>query len=87
MNKVLSGKSGDVVYNIGAGERLTTGFPVPQGKNLPPHIVFIVTPTSQIYSQIENILFTQRIETFSLLAITTASAIILIIFLINGAVT
>jgi signal transduction histidine kinase len=84
MNEVLSGKSGDVVYNIGAGERLTTGFPVSiQGENPPPYIVFIVTPTSQIYSQIENILFTQRIETFSLLAITTAAAIILIIFLIK----
>jgi signal transduction histidine kinase len=40
-----------------------------------------VTPTSQIYSQIENFLIAQRIETFSLLAITTAAAIILIIFL------
>jgi signal transduction histidine kinase len=84
MNEVLSGKSGDVVYNIGAGERLTTGFPVSiQGEDPPPYVVFIVTPTSQIYSQIENILFTQRIETFSLLAITTAAAIILIIFLIK----
>jgi signal transduction histidine kinase len=84
MNEVLSGKSGDVVYNIGAGERLTTGFPVTiQGENPPPYVVFIVTPTSQIYSQIENILFTQRIETFSLLAITTAAAIILIVFLIK----
>jgi hypothetical protein len=42
-----------------------------------------VTPTSQIYSQFENNLFTQRIETFSLLAISTAAAIILIIFLIK----
>ncbi len=84
MNEVLSGKSGDVVYNIGAGERLTTGFPVAiQGESQPPYVVFIVTPTSQIYSQIENILFTQRIETFSLLAITTVAAIILIIFLIK----
>jgi signal transduction histidine kinase len=84
MHEVLSGKSGDVVYNIGAGERLTTGFPISiQGQVPPPYVVFIVTPTSQIYSQIEDILFTQRIETFSLLAITTAAAIILIIFLIK----
>jgi signal transduction histidine kinase len=45
--------------------------------------VFIVTPTSQIYSQIEDVLFTQRIETFLLFAITTAAAIILTIFLIK----
>jgi hypothetical protein len=28
MKKVLSGESGDVVYTIGLGERLTTGFPI-----------------------------------------------------------
>ena len=87
MNKVLSGESGDVVYTIGLGERLTTGFPVSIAEDnqtgKPPYVVFIVTPTSQIYLQFENILFTQRIETFSLLAITTAAAIILIIFLIK----
>jgi signal transduction histidine kinase len=87
MKKVLSGESGDVVYTIGLGERLTTGFPIsiPQVNNTgtPQYVVFIVTPTSQIYTQIEGILFTQRIETFSLLAITTAAAIVLIIFLIK----
>ena len=79
IHEVLSGKSGDVVYNIGAGERLTTGFPISiQGEVSPPYAEFIVTPTSQIYSHIEDIQSTQRIETFSLLAITTAAAIILI---------
>jgi signal transduction histidine kinase len=89
VERVLSGESGDVVYSIGLGERLTTGFPITiHGENQtgkstapPPYVVFIVTPTSQIYSQFENILFTQRIETFSLLAISTAAAIILIVFL------
>jgi signal transduction histidine kinase len=94
MQEVLAGKSGDVVYTIGLGERLTTGFPISissdgdddDGANatgIPQYVIFIVTPTSQIYSQFENILFTQRIETFSLLAISTAGAIILIIFLIR----
>jgi signal transduction histidine kinase len=84
MKSVLSGHPGYVVYNIGPGERLTTGYPISiSGEESPPYIVFIVTPTSQIYSQIEDILFSQRIETFSLLAITTAAAIILIIFLIK----
>jgi signal transduction histidine kinase len=88
MKKVLSGESGDVVYSIGLGERLTTGFPISisgEGNitGIPPYVLFIVTPTSQIYSQIEGILFTQRIETFSLLAISTAAAVILIVFLIR----
>jgi signal transduction histidine kinase len=91
MERVLSGKSGDVVYSIGLGERLTTGFPITireenqtgMSTAPPPYVVFIVTPTSQIYSQFESILFSQRIETFSLLAISTAAAIILIVFLIK----
>lgn len=93
MKKILSGESGDVVYSIGLGERLTTGFPIiireenQTGMSAapppPPYVVFIVTPTSQIYSEFENILFTQRIETFALLAISTAAAIILIMFLIK----
>jgi signal transduction histidine kinase len=84
MKSVLSGHPGYVVYNIGLGERLTTGYPISiSGEESPPYIVFIVTPTSQIYSQIEDILFSQRIETFSLLAITTVAAIILVIFLIK----
>lgn len=88
MKKVLSGKSGDVVYTIGLGERLTTGFPISvRGgssiASVPPYVIFIVTPTSEIYSQVEGILFSQRIETFSLLAISTAAAIVLIIFLIR----
>jgi signal transduction histidine kinase len=93
MKKVLLGESGDVVYTIGLGERLTTGFPISissdgdddegNATGIPQYVIFIVTPTSQIYSQFENILFTQRIETFSLLAISTAAAVILIVFLIK----
>jgi signal transduction histidine kinase len=82
VKNVLSGKSGYAVYTIGMGERLTTGYPISiYGEENPTYVVFTVTPTSQIYSQIENFLIAQRIETFSLLAITTAAAIILIIFL------
>ena len=83
VKNVLSGKSGYAVYTIGMGERLTTGYPISiygEEEN-PTYVIFTVTPTSQIYSQIENFLIAQRIETFSLLAITTAAAIVLIIFL------
>lgn len=88
MKRVLSGEPGDVLYTIGLGERLTTGFPVSVSDagnmtGTSPYFVFIVTPTLQIYSQIENILFSQRVETFSLLAISTAAAVILIVFLIR----
>ncbi len=86
MKSVLAGKSGDVVYTIDLGERLTTGYPIfanGGGEALPAYVVFIVTPTSQIYSKIEDTLVVQRVETFTLLAITTAAAIILITFLLK----
>ncbi len=87
MRNVIAGKPGSAVYTIsGLGERLTTGYPIfltDTPEVAPTYEVFIVTPTSQIYSQIERLLFTERIETISLLAITTASIMILILFLIR----
>ena len=52
-----------------------------QGK--PIYFVSAVTPTSVIYSQINDVILTQRIETFSLLAGTTAAIVVFIIFLIG----
>jgi signal transduction histidine kinase len=56
-----------------------------QGK--PTYFVSAVTPTSAIYSQINNVIFTERIEMFSLLAGTTAAIVVLIIFLIRWSST
>jgi signal transduction histidine kinase len=52
-----------------------------QGK--PTYFVSAVTPTSVIYSQINTVILTQKIETFSLLAGTTAAIVVFIIFLIG----
>ena len=80
--QLLRGQPGYSVYDFGIGERLNTGYPViVQGK--PTYFVSAVTPTSAIYSQINGVILTQRIETFSLLAGTTAAIIVLIIFLIK----
>jgi signal transduction histidine kinase len=79
---LLEGRPGHAVYDFGIGERLNTGYPIlVQGK--PTYFVSAVTPTSAIYSQIDNVIFTERIEMFSLLAGTTAAVIVLIIFLIK----
>lgn len=83
---VSVGNPGFVVYSINnLGERLTTGFPIfiADEDEIPKYMVFIITPTSQIFNQIENLLFIQRIETFSLLFITAGSVIVLILFLIK----
>jgi signal transduction histidine kinase len=80
--KLLERIPGNAVYDFGIGERLNTGYPIfVQGK--PTYFVSAVTPTSAIYSQINNVISTERIEMFSLLAGTTAAIVILIIFLIK----
>jgi signal transduction histidine kinase len=77
---LLAGNSGYAVYNYGRGERLTTGYPVlVEGK--PTYFVQVITPTATIYSQINDVLFTERISMFSLLAGTTAAVAVLILFL------
>jgi signal transduction histidine kinase len=80
--QLLDGIPGNAVYDFGIGERLNTGYPIfVQGK--PTYFVSAVTPTSVIYSQINNVILTERIEMFSLLAGTTAAIVVLIIFLIK----
>jgi signal transduction histidine kinase len=81
-SQLLRGHPGYAVYDFGIGERLNTGYPIlVQGK--PTYFVSAVTPTSAIYSQINGVIFTERIEMFSLLAGTTAAIVVLIIFLIK----
>ena len=81
-HQVFSGRAGYAVYDFGSGERLNTGYPVfLSGK--PSYFVFVVTPTDTIYSHIDQVLFSQRIETFSLLAGATVAIVVLIVFLIK----
>jgi hypothetical protein len=79
---LLDGNSGSGVYDYGRGERLNTYYPIfLNGK--PTYFVQGVTPTASIYSKVNEVLSTQRLETFSLLAGTTAAIIVLIIFLMK----
>ena len=79
---VLSDKQDFDIYEFKNGERLTTGYPIfVAGK--PIYFVFLITPTSTIYSQINDVISAQRIHTFSLLAGITTAVVILIVFLIK----
>ena len=81
-HQVFSGKPGYAVYDFVSGERLNIGYPIfLSGK--PTYFVFVITPTATIYSHVDEVLFTQRIETFSLLAGITIAVAVLIIFLIK----
>ena len=79
---VLSGKQDFNIYEFKNGERLNTGNPIfVAGK--PMYFVFVITPTSTIYSQINDVISVQRLQTFSLLAGITTAVVILIVFLIK----
>ncbi|MBV9177296.1 MAG: sensor histidine kinase [Nitrososphaeraceae archaeon] len=82
VRQVMSGKSDFAVYSFENGERLNTGFPIfLNGK--PTYFVFVITPTSAIYSQIDKIISTERLEMFSLIVGTTVAIVILVVFLIR----
>jgi signal transduction histidine kinase len=79
---VMSGKPYFGTYEFKNGERLNTGYPIFAGLK-PEYFIFIITPTSTIFSQINDVISTQRIEIFSLLAGITTAVVVLIIFLIK----
>jgi signal transduction histidine kinase len=82
VRNLLAGKPGYAIYNYGEGESLSAGYPIyVNGKA--PYFIRIVAPTAEIYSRINDVLFTERVKMFSLIAGTTAAVAILIVFLIK----
>lgn len=82
ISTVMSGRSDSAVYEFNAGERLNTGSPIfVQGK--PEYFAFVITPTTSIYSEVNGVILMQRIQTFTLLAGTTAAIIVLIFILVK----
>jgi len=82
--KIFSGEllGGSAVYNFGSGERLNTGYPIFLQEK-PKYFIFVITPTTQIYSQIDNILHTERVKGFSVIFGLSFAVLILILFLIK----
>jgi signal transduction histidine kinase len=82
VRNLLAGRPRYAIYNYAIGERLTTGYPVyANGKD--PYFITMVSPTAEIYSHINDVLFAERVKMFSLIVGTTAAVAILIIFLIK----
>ena len=77
----LAGGSGFAIYQFRNGERLTTGHPIFIGGE-PTYFVFVITPTSAIYSHVETILSSERMQTLVLLVGVTAAIVVLIMFLL-----
>ena len=72
ISRVMAGEPSSSMYEFANGERFNTGHPIFfDGK--PVYFVFVVTPTSAVYSSIDDILSAQRLETFTVLSGTTVS--------------
>jgi signal transduction histidine kinase len=79
---VMSGKSDSAIYEFKNIQRLTTGYPIfVEGK--PEYFAFIITPVSGIYANVNDVLFTERLKMFTLVASSTAAVVVLILFLIK----
>ena len=79
---VMSGKPDSAIYEFDNGQRLTSGYPIFLRGN-PEYFLFIITPTTGIYSQINSVLFTERLKMSSLVAGATVAIVVLILFLIK----
>jgi signal transduction histidine kinase len=82
ISTVLSGKPYSGTYEFRNGERLNTGYPIMVGSK-PKYYGFVVTPTSTIFSQIDNVISMHMIEIFTLLAGVTITVAVLVVFLIK----
>jgi signal transduction histidine kinase len=79
---LLKGISGSAIYDYGRGERFTTNYPVFINDKT-PYFIQIVTPTGTIYSEINNVLFGEKLQMFTLIGGTVAAITTLIMFLIK----
>ena len=82
VRNLLAGRPIYAIYNYGIGERLTTSYPV-YANGKASYFITMVSPTAEIYSHINDVLFAERVKMFSLIAGTTAAVAILIVFLIK----
>ena len=79
---IVTGNPSLATYVFKNQERFTTGYPIKLDGNS-VYYLFVITPTSVIYSKINDVISTERLEMFSLVAGITAAIMMLTIFLIR----
>jgi signal transduction histidine kinase len=79
---LLSGNSAYAIYDYGKTERINTAQPL-LVQNTPTYFLEVVTPTKEIFSNIGETLFTERLKGYSLLVAVFASIAALTIFLLK----
>jgi signal transduction histidine kinase len=79
--ELLQGNAGDALFDAGRGERLSTSQPI-YISDKPTYFLQVVTPTEDIYSEIDPILSRESGRLALLLAGPTGASAILIMFLV-----
>jgi signal transduction histidine kinase len=82
-NAIRSGEPGSAVFDAGFGERFATAYPVVYGPQGQIMTVILSTPTAAIYSEIENALFVQKLQTIIILIAATSAISALIFFILR----
>jgi len=70
------------VYDSGVGERINTQQPVLVNGE-PQYFLQVITPTTQIYSQIQDALYLEEVKIYLLLAGTLAAIVVLVFILVE----
>jgi hypothetical protein len=70
------------VYDSDAGERISTQQPVLVNGE-PQYFLQVITPTTQIYSQIQDALYLEEVKIYLLLAGTLAAIVVLVFILVE----
>ena len=79
---LLSGKSGYGVYDYGKGETLTTQYPIFINGS-PEFFIQIVTPTSEIYAKINEVLSIQQVKVLPIIVVASTVAIAVLVILLK----
>jgi Cache domain len=82
ISSLLSGKSGYGVYDYGRGETLTTQYPIFINGS-PEFFIQIVTPTSEIYAKIDEVLSIQQVRILTLIVAASTVAIVVLVILLK----
>jgi hypothetical protein len=81
-SRLLKGSAGYDTLDYGSGESLLVQSPV-LVKGEPTLFIQTVTPMSSVYSNLEEVLFSERVKTLTLLGGASAAILVLIIMLIK----
>jgi signal transduction histidine kinase len=82
-NVIKFGQPGSTAFYADAGEHFATAYPVLYGRQGQVMSIILSTPTAAIYSEIENALFIQKLQTIIILTAAASATSALIFFILR----